>query len=285
MYLSDYLVFILALLACMVFSMIAGGKVKSAYSAYSRVPCRSGLSGRETAERLLRMNGVYDIALGRVSGELTDHYAPNQSIVNLSTGTADSRSVAAAAVAAHEIGHVMQNKEGYGPYRVRTALVPVVNFGSRLAMPLVLIGILLDTYVRTANPDTGFYVAMVGVVLYGGSFLFSLVTLPVELDASRRAGGNAPRRGRDRGGRAARGQKCPLRRGAHVSRVAAHIVRVFPPLSSVRALRFRQARPAVIRTADRPSSVWKRGSFLPAVSFRAQFRSSVGAGLCSARRE
>ena len=75
MYLSDYLVFILALLACMVFSMIAGGKVKSAYSAYSRVPCRSGLSGRETAERLLRMNGVYDIALGRVSGELTDHYA------------------------------------------------------------------------------------------------------------------------------------------------------------------------------------------------------------------
>ena len=82
----------------------------------------------------------------------------------------------------------MQNKEGYGPYRVRTALVPVVNFGSRLAMPLVLIGILLDTYVRTANPDTGFYVAMVGVVLYGGSFLFSLVTLPVELDASRRAG-------------------------------------------------------------------------------------------------
>ena len=175
MYLSDYLVFILALLACMVFSMIAGGKVKSAYSAYSRVPCRSGLSGRETAERLLRMNGVYDIALGRVSGELTDHYAP-------------SRSVAAAAVAAHEIGHVMQNKEGYGPYRVRTALVPVVNFGSRLAMPLVLIGILLDTYVRTANPDTGFYVAMVGVVLYGGSFLFSLVTLPVELDASRRAG-------------------------------------------------------------------------------------------------
>lgn len=188
MYLSDYLVFILALLACMVFSMIAGGKVKSAYSAYSRLPCRSGLSGRETAERLLRMNGVYDIALGRVSGELTDHYAPNQSIVNLSTGTADSRSVAAAAVAAHEIGHVMQNKEGYGPYRVRTALVPVVNFGSRLAMPLVLIGILLDTYVRTANPDTGFYVAMVGVVLYGGSFLFSLVTLPVELDASRRAG-------------------------------------------------------------------------------------------------
>lgn len=188
MYFQDFIVFLLALLACMAFSMLAGAKVKSAYAAYSRVPSRSGLSGHDTAERLLRMNGVNDISLGRVSGELSDHYNPAQSIVNLSTGTYEGRSIAAAAVAAHEIGHVMQNKDGYGPYRLRTALVPVVNFGSRLAMPLVLIGILLDSYVRTANPDTGFTVAMVGVVLYGGSFLFSLVTLPVELDASRRAG-------------------------------------------------------------------------------------------------
>ena len=188
MYFQDYIVFLLALLACMAFSMLAGAKVKSAYAAYSRVPSRSGLSGHDTAERLLRMNGVNDISLGRVSGELSDHYNPAQSIVNLSTGTYEGRSIAAAAVAAHEIGHVMQSKEGYGPYRLRTALVPVVNFGSRLAMPLVLIGILLDSYVRTANPDTGFTVAMIGVILYGGSFLFSLVTLPVELDASRRAG-------------------------------------------------------------------------------------------------
>ena len=188
MYFQDYIVFLLALLACMAFSMLAGAKVKSAYAAYSRVPSRSGLSGHDTAERLLRMNGVNDISLGRVSGELSDHYNPAQSIVSLSTGTYEGRSIAAAAVAAHEIGHVMQNKEGYGPYRLRTALVPVVNFGSRLAIPLVLIGILLDSYVRTANPDTGFTVAMIGVILYGGSFLFSLVTLPVELDASRRAG-------------------------------------------------------------------------------------------------
>ena len=152
------------------------------------MPSLSVLCPDYSAERLLRMNGVNDISLVRVSGELSDHYNPAQSIVNLSTGTYEGRSIAAAAVAAHEIGHVMQNKEGYGPYRLRTALVPVVNFGSRLAMPLVLIGILLDSYVRTANPDTGFTVAMIGVVLYGGSFLFSLVTLPVELDASRRAG-------------------------------------------------------------------------------------------------
>lgn len=188
MYLSDYLIFVAALLVCMIFSMAASGKVRRAYSEYSRVPCRSGLSGYDTAVRLLRANGVTDISVGRVAGELTDHYDPGRGEVNLSTGTYDGCSVAAAAVAAHEIGHVMQKQEGYAPYRLRTALVPVVNFGSRLAMPLVLIGILLDAYVRTADPELGFHVAMVGVILYGASFLFSLVTLPVELDASRRAG-------------------------------------------------------------------------------------------------
>ena len=91
MYFQDYIVFLLALLACMAFSMLAGAKVKSAYAAYSRVPSRSGLSGHDTAERLLRMNGVNDISLGRVSGELSDHYNPAQSIVNLSTGTYEGR--------------------------------------------------------------------------------------------------------------------------------------------------------------------------------------------------
>ena len=98
MYFQDYIVFLPALLACMAFSMLAGAKVKSAYAAYSRVPSRSGLSGHDTAERLLRMNGVNDISLGRVSGELSDHYNPAQSIVNLSTGTYEGRSIAAAAV-------------------------------------------------------------------------------------------------------------------------------------------------------------------------------------------
>ena len=91
MYFQAYIVFLLALLACMAFSMLAGAKVKSAYAAYSRVPSRSGLSGHNTAERLLRMNGVNDISLGRVSGELSDHYNPAQSIVNLSTGTYEGR--------------------------------------------------------------------------------------------------------------------------------------------------------------------------------------------------
>ena len=119
---------------------------------------------------------------------MTDNFDPRDNKLHLSQENFSEGSVASVAVACHEAGHACQKAKGYVPMKVRTALVPVVNFGSRLAMPLVLIGILLDAYVRTANPDTGFYVAMAGVVLYGGSFLFSLVTLPVELDASRRAG-------------------------------------------------------------------------------------------------
>ena len=135
----------------------------------------------------MRKNGVHDIAIGSVRGFLTDHYHPTKAIVNLSESTYANNSVAAVAVAAHEMGHVMQKKDGYGLYKIRTALVPVVNFGTRLSMPLVLVGLLLDWFSATADANTGFYIAMVGVILYGGSLLFALVTLPVELNASHRA--------------------------------------------------------------------------------------------------
>lgn len=188
MYLQDYIWFMGAILVCAVFSAYASGRVNRAYQKYGSIFSRSGLSGYDTAMRLLRANGVNDISVGRVSGELSDHYHPGKGVVNLSQSTYDSRSVGAAAVAAHEIGHVMQKQTGYGLYRLRTALVPVVNFGSRLAMPLVLLGLLLDYGMVTAgNTDLGFTIAMIGVLLYGGSLLFALVTLPVELDASRRA--------------------------------------------------------------------------------------------------
>ncbi len=187
LYSSDYFIFIAALLLCTLFSAIATGKVRSAYSKYSRLPCRSGLSGCDAASRLLRAGGVTGISVGRIGGSLTDHYNPSRGIVNLSEGTYDGRSVASVAVAAHEIGHVMQKESGYGLYRARTALVPIVNIGSRLSFPLVLLGLLLDGLATNVNPDLGFNIAMIGVILYGGSFLFALVTLPVELDASRRA--------------------------------------------------------------------------------------------------
>jgi len=184
---KDYIWFLLAIGIVALISAIASSKVKSTFKKYDKVLCRSGKSGAQIAGELLRYGGATGISIGRVAGELSDHYHPAKAIVNLSASTYDSRSVAAAAVAAHEIGHVMQKQNGYFLYNVRTALVPVVNIGSRLAMPLVLIGLLLDSFLALSNPDTGFYIAMIGVVLYGSSLLFSLVTLPVELDASRRA--------------------------------------------------------------------------------------------------
>lgn len=184
---KEYFYFLGAILVCMLLSGLASAKVHTAFNRNNRMWCRSGMSGYDTAKRLLHAYGAADIKIGRVGGKLSDHYHPGREIVNLSESTYDAKSIAAVAVAAHEIGHVMQKKDGYGLYRLRTALVPVANFGSYLAMPLVLVGILMDYFVQTANENTGFYIAMVGVILYGTSLLFALVTLPVELNASKRA--------------------------------------------------------------------------------------------------
>lgn len=188
MYMQDYMWFMCAIIVCMVFSGFASSKVKTIFSKHDRIRCRSGYTGYDTVSRMMCSNGVDGISIGAVRGFLTDHYHPAKSIVNLSESTYGNSSVAAVAVAAHEMGHVMQKQEGYGLYKLRTALVPVVNFGSRLAMPLVLVGLLLDWYSMSANADIGFKVAMLGVILYGGSLLFALVTLPVEINASKRAG-------------------------------------------------------------------------------------------------
>ena len=136
------------------------------------------MTGYDTAVRLLRANDIYDVSVGRVKGRLSDHFDPRRGVVNLSDATYGDDSVAAVAVAAHEIGHVVQKERGYIPYKIRTAL----------ALPLVLVGLLLDIFVNaTSASSVGFYLAVAGVVLYGLSTLFTLVTLPVELDASRRA--------------------------------------------------------------------------------------------------
>lgn len=183
-----YLLFMLLMLACAVFAGYASNKVSSAYKAYGNMANSSHMTGYDTAVRLLRNNGVDNISVGRVKGTLSDHYHPTKRIVNLSEGVYGDASVAAVAVAAHEIGHVMQEKEGYLPYRIRTALVPITNFGSRLALPLVIVGLILDLFVFGGqNSAWGYYLAIAGVALYGLSTLFALVTLPVELNASKRA--------------------------------------------------------------------------------------------------
>jgi len=187
MYYQDYFLFLIAIVVCGILAAAASSKVNRAFAKYDGVPNRVGVTGYDTVRRLMQRGGVQGIAIGRVSGKLSDHYHPTKAIVNLSDATYGSRSIAAVAVAAHEVGHVMQKQEGYLFYNIRTTLVPIVNFGNKISMPLVLVGLLLDMFARTANADLGFTVAMVGVLLYGGSFLFALVTLPVELNASRRA--------------------------------------------------------------------------------------------------
>ncbi len=187
MYLQDYFWFLGAFAVCMVFSVFANAKIRSAFSKYDRVPNKRNMTGYDTAVLLMQANDVRGISIGRVKGQLSDHFDPKKRVVNLSECTYGQDSVAAVAVAAHEMGHVMQEKRGYLFYKIRTALVPVVNFGSRLALPLVLIGLLIDIFASAATANVGFYVALVGVILYGGSFLFTLITLPVELNASKRA--------------------------------------------------------------------------------------------------
>lgn len=188
MTIKEYIIFLALIGVCAIFSAIASRKVHSAFSAFSEVPTASRMTGYDTAARLLRRNGATDISIGRIRGSLTDHYHPTKKIVNLSESVYGNASIAAVAVAAHEIGHVMQKKKGYAPYKLRAILVPIANIGSRLALPLVILGVILDLFVGgTANSNLGFYAAMVGVAFYGASTLFMLVTLPVEYDASRRA--------------------------------------------------------------------------------------------------
>lgn len=183
-----YWLFFGLILLCAIFAGSVQAKLRSTYAAMKDIPTRTQSSGRDTAIRLLRAGGVHDVQVGRVKGVMTDHYHPTKGIVNLSDGVYGDTSVAAVAIAAHEIGHVMQKKKGSFAYKIRAILVPFVNIGTGLALPLVLVGLLLDLFVfSTQNSDVGFYIALIGVVGYGLSTLFAFVTLPVEYDASRRA--------------------------------------------------------------------------------------------------
>ena len=183
-----YIISIGVMLLCAAIGASASMKVHRAFNKYGNMPTQSRMTGYDTARRLLRSNGVNDISVGKVRGHLSDHYHPTKKVVNLSDSTFGSDSIAAVAVAAHEIGHVMQKKKGYPLYKLRQVLVPITNIGSVLAMPLVLIGLILDFAVAsTQNSDMGWYLALAGVALYGLSTVFALVTLPVEFNASRRA--------------------------------------------------------------------------------------------------
>ncbi len=184
-----YFLFLLVLIPFLALSAWASAKVNSTYARYDNVPNSSRMTGYDTAVRLLHRNGLRGITVNRVAGRLTDHYHPAKGQVNLSESTFGSASVASVAVAAHEIGHVMQKERGYLPYKIRTALVPAVNLASRIALPLILIGLILDVIMfSTADVlSVGQWFMYIGIGLYSLSVLFMLVTLPVEFNASRRA--------------------------------------------------------------------------------------------------
>ncbi len=163
-----YFAFLLILLPFIALSAWASAKVNSTYAQYDGVPNSSRMTGYDTAVRLLHRHGIRDISVNRVEGRLTDHYHPAKKQVNLSASTFGSPSIAAVAVAAHEIGHVMQKKKGYLPYKIRTALVPVANIGSRLALPIVLIGIILDVVMISTSDavSVGQWLMYIGIGLY-----------------------------------------------------------------------------------------------------------------------
>lgn len=161
----------------LILGLLAQAKVKSAYQQCSRIPARCGLTASQMVQDLLRRNGNHVVRVGRVAGEMTDHYDPAKEVLNLSDGVYQSTSVAALGIAAHEAGHAMQKKEGYAPLRLRTAIVPAVNICSSMSTPLFMVGLIFAW-----QP-----LVYVGIALFAASTVFALVTLPVEFDASRRA--------------------------------------------------------------------------------------------------
>lgn len=174
LYNSEYLCF---MVPAFLLVMIAQLYVNSAYSKWGRVAVRSGLTGAQAAQRLISSGGLSGVRLERIAGKLTDHYDPREKVLRLSQGVADTPSIASVAVAAHELGHAMQDAQDYAPLRFRSALVPMVSIGSWLGWIMIFAGLILGL----TN------LAWLGVIVFSGGALFALATLPVELNASSRA--------------------------------------------------------------------------------------------------
>ena len=163
----------------LVLSLAASAKVNGTFSKYSRTWSRSGITGAEAARQILNANGIYDVTVRQVPGNLTDHFDPRSRTVNLSAAVYGSTSISAIGVAAHECGHVIQDAREYVPLKIRAALVPVANIGSNLAIPLIILGVLIG--------GVGSPLAEIGILMFSLAVLFQLVTLPVEFNASSRA--------------------------------------------------------------------------------------------------
>ena len=177
---------ILVLIPAMIFAFYAQIKVKSTFEKYAKVHNRRGITGADAARRVLDAAGLYNVRIERIHGHLTDHYDPRENVIRLSDATYASTGIAAVGVAAHEAGHAVQHAVGYVPIKVRSAIIPITNIGSRLAMPLFLIGLLFagGSYV---GGGIGEMFMLAGILFFSFSTLFQLVTLPTEFNASSRA--------------------------------------------------------------------------------------------------
>ena len=171
-----YMLVIIGVIIC----MLASAKMNSTFNKYSRVRNHSGMTGREAAEQILHRAGIYDVRVERVSGNLTDHYDPRSKVLRLSDATYGQCSVAALGVAAHECGHAIQHQVGYAPLKFRSALVPIANFGSTIAWPLIIIGLFFGS-------RSSVMFLNLGILAFSLAVLFQIVTLPVEFNASGRA--------------------------------------------------------------------------------------------------
>jgi uncharacterized protein len=167
------------MIGIMLLSMVVSMTLKSKFNKYSKIPLDNGMSGREVAEKMLRDNGISDVKIGSVDGQLTDHYNPVDKTINLSREVYEGRSISSAAVAAHETGHAVQHAKAYAWLGFRSNLVPIVSFTSKWVTWILLAGILL---IKTFPA-----LLLVGIILFAFTTLFSFITLPVEIDASRRA--------------------------------------------------------------------------------------------------
>ncbi|WP_299116290.1 zinc metallopeptidase [uncultured Winogradskyella sp.] len=165
-------------------SWLVSNKLKQKFAFYSKRQLQNGMSGREIAEKMLSDNGIYDVEVISVRGQLTDHYNPKNKTVNLSEAVYNQRNAAAAAVAAHEVGHAVQHAQAYSALEMRSALVPIVSVTSGMSQWLVIGGLIMGA---AAGVGMGYWVAVAGLVFMGAATLFSFITLPVEYDASNRA--------------------------------------------------------------------------------------------------
>ncbi|MBO5022979.1 MAG: zinc metallopeptidase [Clostridia bacterium] len=174
--------YIVLVMPAVIFSLWASVKVNSTFKKYSSVRPLSGMTGAEAARRVLDANGLYNVRIERISGNLTDHFDPRTNVIRLSDSVYSASSTAAIGVAAHEAGHAIQYAKGYVPLKLRNAIIPATNLGSRLAMPLILLGLLFSSVGQHFV-----YVAYAGIICFALSTVFQLLTLPTEFNASRRA--------------------------------------------------------------------------------------------------